>query len=175
MLTLFKLNAAHNAPDGWKQQFKVEASALVYNKEEKCSAPTWACVLCDSVKKFPRTGFCDICIYSEESQVGLFFLLCSVMRWSQPCYFNPPFLRLHIFAQEIKPVEDSGDPLEIQIARVKLLLVCRTAYKCVTKLISFSLNKKCVQPYWQLLDTAVLWAKCSNQNVSILTIIMLMC
>lgn len=83
----------------------------------------------------------------RKVMLGFSFSLLSYEMESQPCYFNPPFLRLHIFTQEIKAVVDSGDPLEIQIACVKLLLVYRTAYKCVTKLMSFSLNEKCVQPY----------------------------
>lgn len=144
MLTLFKVNASRNEADGWKQQFKVEASAFVCNKEDKFSAPAWCVVWC--------LVFLDWFLW--HFAFTFLSLLSNEMK-SQPCYFNPPFLWLHILTQEMKPLQRSTVK-EIQFACVKSLLFYRIACKCVKKRINVSLNKtKCIQLYCQLWDTAV--------------------
>lgn len=158
LLTLFKLNASRNEADGWKQQFKVEASAFVCNKETRSQH---------------LHGFvCGVILFVFLDWFLWHFaftflsLLSNEMK-SQPCYFNPPFLWLHILTQEIKPLWRSTVK-EIKFACVKLLLFYRTACKCVKKLINFSLNKtKCIQVF----DSSETQLS-QSQNASILRIIM---
>lgn len=106
LATLLRLNVPHNVPYSWKPQLKVVVFALLFYKEENISAPIWAGVLCDSIKRCLWIGSCDICICLEKVMSGFILISSQLCGF---CYFKPPFLRLHVISQEIKQVVESGE------------------------------------------------------------------